>query len=223
MNPPVGVRRNHKLNQSPSARDVAKYRLDDLERLSRVFGESRVCFLSARVEGAPDRAARRDFGSAEIAQQDPTIGAWRAFTNRRTHSPLRDHEERAFGACFDSLRWIEPVAFARERIEGKADASARPGRVLSSLWLALPRGPVDNAAKRSAPDRRRVRIPLLQPTTRGVFARVEYLIRPARITDIERLVALSGESVRSPGAAGGSRTTCRPGSEPSWAWAPPTP
>jgi GNAT superfamily N-acetyltransferase len=43
---------------------------------------------------------------------------------------------------------------------------------------------------------------LLQPTTRGVFARVEYLIRPARITDIERLVALSGESVRSPGAAG---------------------
>jgi GNAT superfamily N-acetyltransferase len=43
---------------------------------------------------------------------------------------------------------------------------------------------------------------LLQPTTRGVFARVEYLIRPARITDIERLVALSGESVRSPGVAG---------------------
>jgi L-amino acid N-acyltransferase YncA len=31
---------------------------------------------------------------------------------------------------------------------------------------------------------------------------VEYLIRPARITDIERLVALSGGSVRSPGAAG---------------------
>src|SRR5947208_14813741 len=80
--------------------------------------------------------------------------------------------------------------------------SARPGRVLSSLWLALQRGPVDNAAKRSAPDRRRVRIPLLQPTTRGVFARVEYLIRPARITDIERLVALSGESVRAPGGAG---------------------
>ena len=31
---------------------------------------------------------------------------------------------------------------------------------------------------------------------------MEYLIRPARITDIERLVALSGGSVRSPGAAG---------------------
>ena len=80
--------------------------------------------------------------------------------------------------------------------------STRPGRVLSSLWLALPRGPVDDAAKRSAPDRRRVRIPLLQPTARGAFARVEYLIRPARITDIERLVALSGGSVRSAGAAG---------------------
>jgi GNAT superfamily N-acetyltransferase len=47
-----------------------------------------------------------------------------------------------------------------------------------------------------------MRIPLLQPTTRGAFARVEYLIRPARITDIERLVALSGGSVRAPGAAG---------------------
>src|SRR5258708_6640227 len=78
----------------------------------------------------------------------------------------------------------------------------RPGRVLSSLWLALPRGPVDEGANRPAPDRQRVRIPLLQPTTRGAFARVEYLIRPARITDIERLVALSGGSVRSPGAAG---------------------
>ena len=31
---------------------------------------------------------------------------------------------------------------------------------------------------------------------------MEYLIRPARITDIERLVALSGGSVRSTGAAG---------------------
>ena len=31
---------------------------------------------------------------------------------------------------------------------------------------------------------------------------MEYQIRPARITDIERLVALSGGSVRSPGAAG---------------------
>ena len=47
-----------------------------------------------------------------------------------------------------------------------------------------------------------MRIPLLQPTARGAFARVEYLIRPARITDIERLVALSGGSVRSPGVAG---------------------
>ena len=37
---------------------------------------------------------------------------------------------------------------------------------------------------------------MLQPTTRGAFARVEYLIRPARITDIERLVALSGGPVR---------------------------
>src|SRR6476660_9375070 len=78
----------------------------------------------------------------------------------------------------------------------------RPGRVLSSLWLALPRGPVDDEAQRPAPERRRTRIPLLQPTTRGADARVEYLIRPARITDIERLVALSGGSVRSPGAAG---------------------
>ena len=31
---------------------------------------------------------------------------------------------------------------------------------------------------------------------------MEYLIRPARITDIERLVALSGGSVRTPRAAG---------------------
>jgi len=77
-----------------------------------------------------------------------------------------------------------------------------PGVCCRAFWLALPRGPVDDAAKRSAPDRRRVRIPLLQPTTRGAFARVEYLIRPARITDIERLVALSGGSVRAPGAAG---------------------
>src|SRR3954453_8318826 len=80
--------------------------------------------------------------------------------------------------------------------------SARPGRVLSSLWLALPRGPVDDAANRSAPDRRRTRIPLLPPTARGAPARVEYLIRPARITDIERLVALSGGPVRSSGPAG---------------------
>jgi GNAT superfamily N-acetyltransferase len=35
---------------------------------------------------------------------------------------------------------------------------------------------------------------------RGAFARVEYLIRPARITDIERLVALGG--VRSSGNGG---------------------
>jgi GNAT superfamily N-acetyltransferase len=32
--------------------------------------------------------------------------------------------------------------------------------------------------------------------------RVEYLIRPARVTDIERLVALSGGSVRAPGRTG---------------------
>ena len=80
--------------------------------------------------------------------------------------------------------------------------SARPGRVLSSFLLALPRGPVDDDANRSAPDRRWTRIPLLPPTARGARASVEYLIRPARITDIERLVALSGGSVRSPGAAG---------------------
>ena len=47
-----------------------------------------------------------------------------------------------------------------------------------------------------------MRIPLLQPTARGAFARVEYLIRPARITDIERLVALSGDSGSSIAASG---------------------
>ena len=41
-----------------------------------------------------------------------------------------------------------------------------------------------------------------RPTrTRGASARVEYLIRPARITDIERIVALSGGSMRSTGGA----------------------
>src|SRR4029077_15576336 len=49
----------------------------------------------------------------------------------------------------------------------------------------------------------RVRITSLRPTRTEVSpARVEYLIRPARVTDIERLVALSGGSVRANDGAG---------------------
>jgi len=43
----------------------------------------------------------------------------------------------------------------------------------------------------------------LRPTrTRYLPARVEYLIRPARVTDIEKLVALSGGSLGASGGAG---------------------
>jgi GNAT superfamily N-acetyltransferase len=74
---------------------------------------------------------------------------------------------------------------------------------LSSLWLATPRGPVDAAANRFSPDRQRMRITSLPADPHEVSPpRVEYLIRPARVTDIERLVALSGGSVRASGNAG---------------------
>ena len=67
---------------------------------------------------------------------------------------------------------------------------------LSSLWLPTLRGPSDavpTVGSRSAKQRRN-RIRLL---ARGASTRVEYLIRPARITDIERLVALGGAAGRA--------------------------
>lgn len=97
---------------------------------------------------------------------------------------------------------VEAMPYHRHQRTECNNGRRDPGVCCRAFWLALPRGPVDEDAKRSAPDRRRTRIPLLPPAARGALARVEYLIRPARITDIERLVALSGGSVRSSGAAG---------------------
>ena len=79
--------------------------------------------------------------------------------------------------------------------------SARPGRGCRASGSPLPRGPADDAAtvgSRSATDARST----LRRLARGASARVEYLIRPARITDIERLVALErrlGSGVRRAG------------------------
>jgi GNAT superfamily N-acetyltransferase len=56
--------------------------------------------------------------------------------------------------------------------------------------------------ERSAPDRRSSDTRRLRHVTRGASARVEYLIRPARVTDIERLVALSGGPVRASAGSG---------------------
>src|SRR5690349_5082163 len=79
---------------------------------------------------------------------------------------------------------------------------ARPGRGCRASWLPTPRGPADKVrtvGSRSANQRHLSPPPFF---SRGAPARVEYLIRPARVTDIERLVALTGAPVRASAAAG---------------------
>src|SRR3954452_3937674 len=79
--------------------------------------------------------------------------------------------------------------------------SARPGRGCRAHG-SPPREVPQTPCRRSAPDRRRAITHRLRHLARGASARVEYLVRPARITDIERIVALSGGSVRGSGDAG---------------------
>ena len=76
---------------------------------------------------------------------------------------------------------------------------------LSSLPLATPRGPAGTGAD---PDRNRHESRDRRPYEVAPD-RVEYLVRTARITDIDRLVALSGGVIRSSGCVVRSiRRTC---------------
>ena len=138
---------------------------------------------------------------------------------RRRSTGARRRDGDASEAVRDGRRRRTPARTARRlppkrcRIIGAGGPNATPVGAtrawLSSLWLALPRGPVDDAAtvrSRSASGRE---FHCSSRPARGASARVEYLIRPARITDIERLVALSGGSVRA-AAGGGSLDAARP-------------
>ena len=71
-------------------------------------------------------------------------------------------------------------------------ASGSPPREVPSTPLRIGRPPIGQGCESHRSGR----------PARGVSARVEYLIRPARVTDIERLVALSGGSLRSSGGSG---------------------
>ena len=73
---------------------------------------------------------------------------------------------------------------------------------LPSLPLATPRGPIGTGVNPIGPRRDRSRPPALRG---GIKARVEYLVRTARITDIDRLVALSDAVIRSSGRCGRAR------------------
>ena len=88
--------------------------------------------------------------------------------------------------------------------------SARPGRGCRACWLATPRGATDRAVDGRLPigDGRASRTS--RRLARGVSARVEYLIRPARITDIERLVALARRLASGRPRRGGSMDSARP-------------
>ena len=72
--------------------------------------------------------------------------------------------------------------------------SARPGRGCRAYRSPPREVPLDTGVPSDRPPIATDRDP---PALRGASARVEYMIRPARITDIERLVALSGGSLRS--------------------------
>ncbi len=124
----VAAGRNHDLNEGRVARPVAKHGLHDRNVPSAMVDEARVRLRRRGGEDAPvpvgDRATSRSHSKtwrcAHGATRPPPFG--RRSIQRGTMSSALSRRVR-FG------RGIEPVTLLRERIDGKTEASARPGRM----------------------------------------------------------------------------------------------